>query len=79
MRQTAPSDPVELLRDFLPSILAVPDSAVLSMVEEYLYNSNDLVRKYSMYALYAFDNALVLQEILVSSKSVDLPMNWPTC
>jgi hypothetical protein len=63
MRQTAPSDPVELLSDFLPSILAVPDSAVLSMVEEYLYNSNDLVRKYSMYALYAFDNALVLQEI----------------
>ena len=63
MRKTAPSDPVELLSDFLPSILALPDSTVLPLVEEYLYNSNDLVRKYTMYALYAFDNDLVIQEI----------------
>ncbi len=63
MRRAAPSDPVELLSDFLPSILAMPDSTVLPMVEEYLYNSNDLVRKYTMYALYAFDNDLVIQEI----------------
>jgi len=63
MRRTAPSDPAELMSDFLPSILAVPDRTVLSMLEDYLYNSSDLVRKYTMYALYAFDNDLVIQEI----------------
>jgi hypothetical protein len=63
MRPTAPSDPVELLSDYLPSLLAVPDKAVLSMLEDYLYNPSDLVRKYTMYALYLFDDALALEEI----------------
>jgi len=63
MRKTAPSDPVELLGDFLPSILAVPDNTVFSMLEEYLYNSSDLVREYTLYALYAFDDDLVIKEI----------------
>ena len=63
MRQTAPSDPVELLSDFLPSLLAAPDSKVLSMLEEYLYNSNGLVRQYTLYALDAFDDDLLAKEI----------------
>jgi len=63
MRRTAPSDPVELLSDFLPSILAVPDGSVLSMLEDYLYSPSDLVRKYTLYALYAFDDDLVVNEI----------------
>ena len=63
MRASAPSDPVELLSDFLPSILAAPDSGVLSILEEYLGNSSDLVREYSMYALYQFDDALLAKEI----------------
>ena len=63
MRQTAPSDPVELLSDYLPSLLAAPDSKVLSMLEEYLYNSNGLVRQYTLYALGAFDDDLLAKEI----------------
>ncbi|MFY9727454.1 MAG: hypothetical protein WB579_07065 [Bryobacteraceae bacterium] len=63
MRRAAPSDPVELLSDYLPSILALPDSAVLSIVEEYLYNSSDLVRQYAGYSLYAFDERLIAKEI----------------
>jgi hypothetical protein len=63
MRQSAPSDPVELLSDYLPSLLAVPDSTVLSMLEDYLYNSNSLVRQYTANALDTFDQDLVAKEI----------------
>ena len=63
MRQAAPSDPVELLSDYLPSLVAVPDKAVLAMLDDYFYNSNDLVRQYTMYALYLFDDALAVKEI----------------
>jgi hypothetical protein len=63
MRRTAPSDPVELMSDYLPSLLAMPDSAVLPIVEDHLYNSNDLVRQYSLNALYSFDDKLVIQHI----------------
>ena len=59
MRRAAPSDPVELLSDFLPSLLAAPDRAVLPVLEDYLYNSNELVRQYSLYALYDFDDSLI--------------------
>lgn len=54
MRQSAPSDPVELLSDFLPSILALPDNAVLSLLREYQRNSDQLVREYSTNAIYTF-------------------------
>lgn len=64
MRQAAPSDPVELLSDYLPSLLALPDNRVLSILEEYLYNSDNLVRKYTLNALEAFDDNLVEKEIL---------------
>jgi hypothetical protein len=63
MRQTAPSDPVELLSDFLPSLLAVSDSKVLAMLEDYLYNSSSLVRQYTLYALSAFDDDVLAKEI----------------
>jgi len=60
MRQSAPADPVELVTDFLPSILALPDNAVLSILKEYLLNSNGLVRDYAQYALYTlYDNPLI--------------------
>lgn len=59
MRQSAPSDPVELLSDFLPSILALPDHAVLSILREYQHNSGQLVSEYSSNAIYTFyDNPL---------------------
>src|SRR5260370_26461769 len=63
MRQTATSQPPELLSDYLPSLLAAPDNKVLSMLEEYLYNSNGLVRQYTLYALGAFDDDLLAKEI----------------
>jgi hypothetical protein len=63
MRRAAPSDPVELMSDFLPSVLALPDGAALPLVEDYLYDSNALVREYSLYALYSFDDRLVIPRI----------------
>jgi hypothetical protein len=54
-QQSAPTDPVELLSDFLPSILAYPDKHVLSMLEKYFYHSSDLVRWYVLYSLYYQD------------------------
>lgn len=63
IRRTAPSDPVELLSDFLPSVLALPDAGALAIVEDYLYHSNSLVRQYSLYALYGFDDHLVVQHM----------------
>jgi hypothetical protein len=46
MRTKAPADPVELLSDFLPSLLAVPDEAASSILRPYLRHSNELVRQY---------------------------------
>ena len=59
MRDTAPADPVALLTDHLPSLLAWPDSEVLRLIEPFVYHPNDLVRQYTMHALYLFDDALV--------------------
>jgi hypothetical protein len=59
MKRAAPSDPVELLNDFLPSLLAAPDRAVLPVLEDYLYHSNELVRQYSLYGLYHFEDNLI--------------------
>ena len=44
----------------LPSILALPDRTVLSILREYQHNSDPLVREYSTNAIYTFyDNPLV--------------------
>jgi hypothetical protein len=63
MRESAPSDPVELVSDFLPSLLVVPDHTVLSMLKGYLHNPDSLVREYAKHAIYAFDDALIAKEI----------------
>src|SRR5579863_576527 len=47
----APTDANELLSDFLPSILGIPDEQSLSILREYLYHPDRLVREYAMYGL----------------------------
>jgi hypothetical protein len=48
---SAPTDPTELLTDYLPDILGIPDDQSFAIVKEYLYNENDLVRWYAMNGL----------------------------
>jgi hypothetical protein len=59
MRNAKPGDPVEWLSDYLPSLLAVPDAAVLPLLTDGMYHPNDLVRQYAVYALAFFDDALL--------------------
>jgi hypothetical protein len=63
MQRTVPKDPVELVSEFLPSILALPDAAVLPLVEDSLYDANNIVRDYSVYALYGFSDSLIAGRI----------------
>jgi hypothetical protein len=47
----APDGSAELLRDYLPSILGIPDRRSLNLVSRYLYHPDMLVRRYAMYGL----------------------------
>jgi hypothetical protein len=52
LAETAPpSDVVEVLTDYLPAILGIPDDQSLIAVENYLYHSDRLVRDYAMFGL----------------------------
>jgi len=46
-----PQDPVEILSDFLPSILGFPDGERLSVVLDYLYHPEETVRRYAANSL----------------------------
>ncbi len=59
MRSAKPSDPVEWLSDYLPSLLAVPDATVLPLLKDALYHPNGLVRQYTVNALSLFDDKLL--------------------
>ena len=59
MRSAAPADAVELLSDYLPSLLALPDAAVLPVLQGALYHANELVRQYTLYARSLFDDTLL--------------------
>ncbi len=61
--QSVPQEPVELLSDYLPSVLALPDRRVLRFLESYLYHSNDLVRQYTLYSLYYFNDQTLAREV----------------
>src|ERR1035441_8421824 len=63
MRSAQPADPVEWLSDYLPSLLAVPDAAVLPLLKNAVYHPNDLVRGYALYALSLFDDTLLFSWI----------------
>jgi hypothetical protein len=46
-----PAGAAELLSDYLPGILGVPDAAHLALITEYLYHPNSTVRQYAAQAL----------------------------
>jgi hypothetical protein len=73
MRSAAPGDPVEWLSDYLPSLLAVPDAAVLPLLKDALYHPNELVRQYTLYSLFLFDDPLLADWIPATIRS-----NGPT-
>jgi hypothetical protein len=50
-RQIPPVDPAEILSDYLPSVLGFSDAAGLEAALGYLYDSNELVRRYAESAL----------------------------
>lgn len=52
-----PSDPVELLSDFLPSLLASRDQEVLDLIKRQIYSPESLVRRYAFNALAYFSKA----------------------
>jgi hypothetical protein len=47
----APTGTAELLTDFLPGILGIPDKQSLELLCPYLYHPDSLVRQYAMYGL----------------------------
>ena len=51
MAAHAPTDATSLLSDYLPSILDIPDEQSLQLLLRYLYDPDDLVRRYAMYGL----------------------------
>ncbi|MDQ6760651.1 MAG: hypothetical protein M3Z32_12430 [Acidobacteriota bacterium] len=59
MRAGPPSDPTDLLTDFIPSLLAMPDSGVLATLEDALYNPSEVVRQYAFYSTFLFDDELI--------------------
>ena len=56
---SAPSDLVELMADYLPSLLAVRDETVLRILARYLDSPDQVLRMYAGYALNYFDPALL--------------------
>jgi hypothetical protein len=82
MQSAAPGDPVELLSDYLPSLLTVPDAAMLPLLTGAVYHPNNLVRQYTLNALALFDDTLlaswILPTIRVSGPTPDLAylLSW---
>jgi hypothetical protein len=56
---THPQEPSELLSDFLPNLLALPDDDALSVLLEYLYHPSPRVRAYAANALYYWPDSVV--------------------
>ncbi len=46
-RRAPPTDPAEILTDYLPSVVGFSDAAGLQTVLGYLYHPNDIVRRYA--------------------------------
>jgi hypothetical protein len=68
-----PSDPVEWLSDYLPSLLAVPDTAVLPALKKALYHPHELVRQYALYSLAYFN-----EDVLGNWIPATIQSNGPT-
>ena len=56
---SAPSDPVELMADYLPSLLAVRNETALRILARYLDSSEQVLQTYARYALNYFDASLL--------------------
>ncbi len=82
LRSAKPADPVEWLSDYLPSLLAVPDRAVLPLLKDAVYHPNELVRQYAIYSLALFDDTPLASwlpsAIQASGPTVDLAyfLSW---
>jgi hypothetical protein len=50
-RAHPPENTADLLSDFLPGILGIPDEQSLDILREYLYHPDSVVRRYAMYGL----------------------------
>ncbi len=59
LAQSTPQDTVELLSNYLPSLLAARDEAALRVLARYLDYRDPLVRQYANYALNYFDAGLL--------------------
>jgi hypothetical protein len=79
MRSAEPGDPVEWLSDYLPSLLAVPDAAVLPLLKDAVYHPNGLVRQYALYALSFFDDTLLSSGSQQRSRRAAPPPILLTC
>jgi hypothetical protein len=62
-----PNETVELLSNFLPSLLAARDEPAVRLLAPYLESPDSLVRQYAAYALNYFDSGL-LQRLLPGRK-----------
>jgi hypothetical protein len=58
-----PDDTIELLSNFLPSLLGERDEPALRVLARYLESPDSLVRQYAAYALNYFDSG-VLQRVV---------------
>lgn len=59
LAENAPGDVVELMSNYLPSLLAARDEPTLRLLARYLDHPNSLIQQYAGYALNYFDAALL--------------------
>lgn len=55
----SPTDPADILADFLPNILGNPDDETLQILLPYLHHPDRTVREYAMHSLTYWPNALI--------------------
>ena len=66
---THPQEPNELLRDFLPNLLALRDDQALSLLEDYLYHASPRVRSYAADALYYWPDSVIEPRLLATLRA----------
>jgi len=64
-----PQEPTELLRDFLPNLLASRDDETLRILLEYVYHASPRVRAYAGNALYYWPDAVIEPRLLEALKT----------
>jgi hypothetical protein len=64
-----PQDPVEILSDFLPSLLGFPNEERLSVVLGYLYHPEEVVRRYAANSLGYWPDDVIRQRLEALARS----------